>query len=235
MTEETSLTKTTDALDKLEEGPEVLSETPMALGTNRLFHVEHFKTISSLSEMFARSTLVKPHFRGPRGSEGHSNTFIALSMAMEMDIPWLQALNHIHVVKGNVGFSGQLYLALANQRAPIKGRIMFKEKGTGDKLETTAWAIDKESGETVEYSMSIEEIKNTEWYSRNPLWKKQPKLMLRYRAGTYLVRTNFPEAMLGLQTQEELVDVYGPEEDVGQHQTAQNLQAKLIEGESEDA
>lgn len=182
---------------------------PIHPAVRRLFDPEVYSQIKDLAQMFAASTMVKPHFRGPKGSEGHANCFMALCMAVELGVDWLQALNQIHVVKGNVGFSGQLYIALANKRAPIRGRIMFEEA----EGRCTAYATDRDTGARVEYSMSIEEIKNTEWYARNPIWKAQPKLMLRYRSAAYLVRTNFPEAMMGIQQTEELVDVHGTDHD----------------------
>lgn len=224
MTDENNIAETLPALDALGRNTNLVSTVP---GENRLFQMDTLGVISKIAEVFSKSNLVRPHFRGPKGSEGHANTFLALSMAMEMEIPWLQALNHIHVVKGNVGFSGQLYIALANKRAPIRGRIMYKESGEGEKMICTAYAIEKETGEKLEYELKISDVLNTGWYKQNPLWKSQTKLMLRYRSAAYLVRTNFPDAMLGMQMSEELTDVHG---DVSAD-SSERLQAKLVETE----
>lgn len=228
------MTNPIDALTTLEDSAYKPQVKSVPLGAGRLFQADTMANLFKLAEVFSKSALVRPHFRGPKGSEGHANTFLALSMALELQIPWMQALTHINVVKGNVGFSGQLYIALANNRAPIKGRIMYDEGGEGKDMYCCAWAIDKDSGEKVEFKLSVGEIMETEWYKRNPLWRTQTKLMLRYRTAAYLVRTNFPEAMIGIQQSEELVDVYGTDNEFEEPTIKAKLEAEETQEEGED-
>jgi hypothetical protein len=213
----TSEQQTLDALEEAsnsivvrppQSGAELLEYKPK--GANRVFDPDTQDTIWRFASICSRSHLVKPHFRGPVNSEGHANCFMALSLAMELDIPWLQALNNIHIVKGNIGFSGQLYIAVANRRSPIKGRIMYEEGGKGDDMYCTAYAKDT-TGERCEYKLLLSDIKKLDCYRTNKNWQSITKLMLRYRAASYLVRTYFPEAMLGISTTEELEDTYGSE------------------------
>ena len=185
--------------------PEVLDVNPL------LSSGEVFARVSKVAEIFAGTNIVPQHFRGAKGSPGHANCFLAISMAMELGVSWLAALQNLHIVHGNIGFSGQFYVALANQRAPIKGRIAYREGGEGDEQFCEAYAVDRRSNQELSYRMTIAEVKQTKWYARNPLWKEQAKLMLRYRTAAYLVRTNFPESMMGLHTVEELRDVHGSE------------------------
>lgn len=171
----------------------------------RLFNLEKMKLVSMMAELFSKSSMVKEQFRGPKGSPGHANCFLALSMALELDIPWMTALTQIYCHKGNVGFPGQMLIALANKRAPIKGPIKYREKGKGEELEVTAYAIDRETGEEVSYPLSLKEARDAgaTWGTKGQ-WKDNARLRLRYRAATYLIRSNYPDAIFGLYSTDEL-------------------------------
>jgi hypothetical protein len=57
--------------------------------------------------------------------------------------------------------------------------------------------------------VTVKQAKELGWWKRNPNWAQLTELMLKYRAATYLARTQCPEVLMGLQTTEELKDVHG--------------------------
>ena len=178
---------------------------PVSVKAGRLCHSEGLQMVSHLAQMFARSSLVPEQFRGAKGSAGHANCFLALSMALELDIPWMSAITQLYVVRGRVGIPGQMLIALANRRAPIKGSIRYREKGEGDDLSVTAFVVDRNTNEEASYRLTLSEAKAAG--ASGPGWDSQPKLRLRYRAATYLVRTHYPEVMMGLYDVDEIKDL----------------------------
>jgi hypothetical protein len=177
------------------------SSTPMML------NVEMMREIYQIASIFSASNLVPECYRGGDKSVGRANCFAALSMGFELGIAPMQALSHIVVVNGRPAIDGQLAISLANKRAPIKGGIQYEEGGEGDAMFCTAFAIDAATQKRREYTITIGDAKKAGWLSRSSShWQKDPKLMLRYRAASYLVRTSYPEAVMGLHTIDELQD-----------------------------
>lgn len=193
-------------------------KSPLAL------NVQVMREIYQIAQAFSMSNLVPEAYRGRPNSVGHANCFVALSMGFELDLPPMQALTHIVVVNGRPAVDGQLAIALANRRAPIVGPMRFDEGGKGDEQFCVAWAIDKASKERVEYRLSIADAKAAGWLDKGMShWKKDPRLMLRYRSASYLIRTTYPDAILGLSTKDELEDLEA------ETSTAKTAQERLAE------
>jgi hypothetical protein len=95
---------------------------------------------------------------------------------------------------------------MANKSGVFKGPIHFEEKGSGDGLAVTAYAIVRETGERVEFTASMAMAKAEGW-TKNPKYKTMGGYMLRLRSATLLIRTTCPEVLLGMQTAEEVEDV----------------------------
>lgn len=192
--------------------------SPLAL------NVQTMREIYQIAQAFSMSNLVPEAYRGKPNSTGHANCFVALSMGFELGLPPMQALTHIVVVNGRPAVDGQLAIALANRRAPIVGPIRYDEGGKNDEQFCVAWAVDKATKERVEYKITIADARAAGWLDKGMShWKKDPKIMLRYRAASYLIRTNYPDAILGLSTKEELEDI------AAENSTAKDAAERLAE------
>ena len=173
-----------------------------------MLNVELMGDVYKIARLFAASSLVPECYRGGEKSVGLANCFAALSMGFELGITPMQALSHIVVVNGRPAIDGQLAISLANRRASIIGGIRYEEGGKEDQQYCTAWTQDKETLERKEYTITIADAKKAGWFAKSHShWNKDPRLMLRYRAASYLVRTYYPDAVMGLHTIEELQDV----------------------------
>ena len=51
-----------------------------------------------------------------------------------------------------------------------------------------------------------------EGWTSNPKWRNMPELMLAYRASAFFARVYCPEALMGVQTYEEIIDTDPAEE-----------------------
>lgn len=166
---------------------------------NSLAIYENFGQTKDIANALANSDLIPPHFqRKP------ANVLIALEFAYRNDIAPFAAMQSMFVVHGRVGMSAAMAISLARKHNVWRS-LKYKVSGSGDTLAVTAIATlhdDTEVETTVTMAMA-----NIAGWSKNAVYKSIPEQMLKYRAATFLIRSNFPEVLFGMQTVEELDDV----------------------------
>ena len=157
-----------------------------------------------VAKAFSSSSLVPEIYRGP---DGMANCLIALEMANRMGASPLLVMQNLYVVHGNPSWSAKFLIATFNQNGRFSAlRYEFNQA----KTECRAWANEKATNERLEGPLvSIEMAKAEGWSTKNgSKWKTMPELMLMYRAAAFFVRTYAPELSMGLQTTDEIDDVY---------------------------
>jgi hypothetical protein len=160
---------------------------------------ENFEQTTKIAQALASSELVPSHFQ-----KKPANVLIALEFAQRNDIAPFAAMQSLYVVSGKVGMSAAMAISLARKHNVWKS-LKYVVTGKGDSMEVTAVATLHDDSE-VSATVSMETANKAGW-SRNPVWKSIPDQMLKYRAATFLIRSNFPEVLYGMQTVEEIRDV----------------------------
>jgi len=166
-----------------------------------LFDANAFKHAMELAKIISQSALIPPHLRGRI-----PDILLALYMARTMGENPLLVLQSIHVISGRAGWSAQYLIARANGSGRFRGPIRWRQEGEGPTLAVTAYATLAETGDDVEYTVSMATARAEGWANRNPKYQTMPELMLRYRSATLLVRLFCPDVLMGLYEREELVD-----------------------------
>ena len=162
-----------------------------------------FEHAYRVANVLASSTMIPAHFQNQPG-----NCLIALNLAARLKVDPMLVMWKMPIVNGKPGMEGQLVIALVNALKPFKTGIRFDFTGDESKHENmacTAWAMTKE-GERIEYPLTWKAARQVGNAGKNDNWVKLPRLMLMYRAATYLVRGFAPEVLMGLYTKEELDD-----------------------------
>jgi hypothetical protein len=113
-------------------------------------------------------------------------------------------MQSIFVVHGRPGMSAAMAISLARKHNAYKS-LVYKTHGSGDTLAVTAIAT-LNTGEKVETTVDMAMAKKAGW-TKNAIYASIPEQMLKYRAATFLIRSNFPEVLFGMQTVEEIEDV----------------------------
>lgn len=120
----------------------------------------------------------------------------------DLGVPFVAALNEIHVIKGKVSASAQLRLALirrAGHEARFKSSSATKAVIIGrrseDRDDPNGW---------VEVEWTIEQAEKAKLTTKD-VWQQYPAEMLRARAASALCRMHFSDVLLGM-------DPYTPEE-----------------------
>lgn len=176
--------------------PTVHDTSPFA----NLLDSAKFEHLQRLAGIFAASELVPEQFRGKQ-----ANVFVALQMAFRCGVDPFMFLQNCYIVHGKPGVESKLGIALLNASGQIKGRVSFELTGEGKTRRCIASAIDKQTGQVVQQTVTMEMADKEGWLKKTgSKWLTLPDLMLQYRAAMFLIRLHYPEVLMGMSTKEEL-------------------------------
>ena len=165
-----------------------------------LTDADAFEHIWRVATAFSGSKMVPECFRNKP-----QDTFVAIQMALQLQINPLLCLQNITVINSKPSFSAQFMIGLANSRGPFAGPLTWHSEGQGDSLSVTCQATLTATGEVVSVNVSMAMAKADGW-TKNAKYRSIPEQMLRYRSATWLIRLYCPEVTCGMQSTDELKD-----------------------------
>ena len=163
---------------------------------------EAFNQLLRVSQMLSQSSLVPQNYQGKP-----QDCFIAAEMATRMNISPIFVMQNLYVVKGKPSWAGQACMAMINNCGKFRDvkHVYTGKKGTDDRgCYVTAVRIS--DGEVVNGTEVTLNMAKSEGWTSNSKWKNLPEQMLGYRAASFFARMYCPEALMGLQTAEEVAD-----------------------------
>jgi hypothetical protein len=167
--------------------------------------IQAFEDAQRIAKALASSTLIPTQFQG---QQGFANCLVALEIANRMNISPFLAMQHLHVIHGRPSWSSSFIIAMVNGSGRFSP-LRFEMNGEGESLACYAVATDVKSeqelkGPTITMAMAKKEGWSTKTGSK---WQTMPELMIRYRAAAFWGRLYASDLLLGIQSQEEVVDV----------------------------
>jgi hypothetical protein len=167
--------------------------------------IQAFEDAQRIAKALASSTLIPPQFQG---QQGFANCLVALEIANRMRMSPFQVMQNLHIIHGRPSWSSQFIIGLINgcgRFSPLR----YEVTGQGETLACTCVATELASGNdlrgpTVTMAMAKKEGWSTKSGSK---WLTLPDLMIRYRAAAFWGRLYIPELLVGIQSQEEVVDI----------------------------
>ena len=162
-----------------------------------------FDQTARVANMLSKSSLVPASYQG-----NPQDCFIAVEMAARMNASPIFIMQNLYVVKGKPSWAGQACMAMINACGKFRNvrHVYVGEKGTDSRgCYVTAERI--ADGETVNGTEINMAMAKAEGWTSNPKWRNMPEQMLAYRAAAFFARIHCPEALMGLQTTEEVIDV----------------------------
>lgn len=163
---------------------------------------EQFNQLLRVSQMLSQSSLVPQNYQGKP-----QDCFIATEMATRMGISPIFIMQNLYIVKGKPSWAGQACMAMINNCGKFRDvkHVYTGKKGTDDRgCYVTAVRIS--DGEQVNGTEVTINMAKAEGWTSNSKWKNLPEQMLGYRAASFFARMYCPEALMGLQTYEEVID-----------------------------
>jgi hypothetical protein len=180
--------------------------TALTTTTSSVFSgIQQFEDAQRIAKALASSTLIPPQFQG---QQGFANCLVALEIANRMRMSPFQVMQNLHIIHGRPSWSSQFIIGLINgcgRFSPLRYEI----SGKGDTLACTAVATEIATREELrgpEVTMAM--AKREGWATKSgSKWATMPELMIRYRAAAFWGRLFIPELLVGIHTQEEVMDV----------------------------
>lgn len=179
--------------------------SPVTFQPGEIFmNIQAFEAAQRMIRPLSESDLVPVTFQ-----KRPANCLIALETAQRIGASPMMVMQNLYIVHGKPAWSSTFLIACINASrkfTPLRYR-MTGEKGT-DGYGCIAWAIDRDGEKLESPEVTIGMAKAEGWYGKTgSKWKTMPELMLRYRAATFFARTYVPELTMGIQTQDEIIDV----------------------------
>lgn len=167
--------------------------------------IQAFEEAQRIAKALASSTLIPQQFQG---QAGYANCLVALNISRRMGMDPLMVMQNLHIIHGRPSWSSQFIIGLINgcgRFSPLRYDI----SGKGDTLSCAAVATEIKTGEELrgpEVTMAM--AKREGWATKaGSKWITMPDLMIRYRSAAFWGRLYIPELLVGIQTQEEVIDV----------------------------
>ena len=167
--------------------------------------IQAFEDAQRIAKALASSTLIPPQFQG---QQGFANCLVALEIANRMRMSPFQVMQNLHIIHGRPSWSSQFIIGLINgcgRFSPLR----YDVTGQGDSLACTCVATELASGNDLRGpTVTMAMAKKEGWATKSgSKWLTLSDLMIRYRAAAFWGRLYIPELLVGIQTQEEVVDI----------------------------
>lgn len=199
----------TQTLQSLQQGP-TRQQMPVSMS---FFNLEGFELMQRIAKAFVQSDLVPKQYQG-----NLPNCLIALDMAQRIGANPLMVMQNLYVVHGTPSWSSKFLIATVNTCGRFSA-LRYEWKGEAGKPDfgCRAWAIEKETGERLDGIWVTWQMVNAEgWASKSgSKWKTMPDQMFVYRAAAFWQRAYAPDLGMGLQTEEEVKDIFDAKPDAG--------------------
>lgn len=180
----------------------VESQTAALTATNVWADPKAFNRALQAANMLSQSSLVPQNYQNRP-----QDCFIALEMATRMNTSPIFVMQNLYVVKGKPSWAGQACMAMINACGRF-GAVKLEYVGEEftDQWGCKVTAVRLSDGEPVEGTTVTIGMAKAEGWMSNSKWKNMPRQMLGYRAASFFARHYCPDALMGLQTYEEVMD-----------------------------
>ncbi|MDR1688306.1 MAG: recombinase RecT [Clostridiales bacterium] len=182
----------------------IAGNNAMQLNSSNMYNnIAAFDFAARMAGMFAKSTIVPKDYQNQP-----SNCIIALELSNRLNMPPMMVMQNLHIIQGRPSWSAQFIVAMINASKKYKTELQYELKGSGDTLECYAYATDKNDRKVIGPVIDMKMAKAEGWLDKNgSKWKTMPEVMMRYRAASFFGRLNCPELVMGIYSDEEVIEM----------------------------
>jgi hypothetical protein len=195
--------------------------------------IQQFENAQRIAKALASSALVPKEYQGQNGL---ANVLVAMEIAGRMSLSPLQVMQNLHIIHGRPSWSSQFIIAMINgcgRFSPLDYDITGENESLACYAYATELATEKVlKGPVVTMAMA----KREGWASKTgSKWATMPDLMIRYRSAAFWGRLYVPEFLVGMKTQEEVIDIEPVQVIEQPASIVSELNQKISEEQSDDA
>jgi hypothetical protein len=214
----------------------IVSNHENSITTNDMFDQARAKSAMMVATQISTSSLIPEHYQ--RRPE---NVMVAMYRAARLGMDLFSYMEVTYPVHGRLGHEAKFVVARINSSGKFKGPIRYEFKGeitrdaTGLVLQTstrscTAWSVLKDGGDRVDQTVDLRMAFSEGWATKpgpdkklsSNKWHTMTDVMLKYRAAKFFGNMYCPEAIMGLDTKEEIEDIADAEV-VNQTETGKDI------------
>lgn len=162
-----------------------------------------FNQTLKMATMLSQSALVPQNYQNKP-----QDCFIAIDIASRLGCSPIYVMQNLYVVKGKPSWAGQACMAIimaSNRFTNV--RLCYVGKPGTDERGCMVKATRLCDGEEVTGTLVTMEMAKGEGWTNNSKWRTMSEQMLGYRAASFFARLHCPDALMGLQTDDEIIDV----------------------------
>lgn len=177
--------------------------TETIMPTNVWQSRDAFNQTLRMAQMLSQSSLVPQNYQGKP-----QDCFIAIDIASRLGCSPIYVMQNLYVVKGKPSWAGQACMAIimaSNRFTNV--RLCYVGKPGQDDRGCYIKATRLCDGEEVTGTVVTLGMAKAEGWTSNSKWRNMSEQMLGYRAASFFARLHCPDALMGLQTDDEIVDV----------------------------
>ena len=199
-TEIVEIEKTEEKTENKEENkPEVIQQKQVYQKP-----IQEFSDNWRMATQLAKSTIIPKSYQNQP-----ENVIVAIGMAQKLGLDPFTIMQNLNIINGKTSWSGSFCRTLIEKSNKYTNLqlIFVGEKGT-DTYGCYMQGINKETGELIKGPEVNIKMARAEKWTSNTKWINMPELMLSYRATSFFARVYVPEALNGVQTTEEIEDIF---------------------------
>lgn len=167
----------------------------------------NFADAISIANHLAKSSMIPKDFQNKP-----ENIVVAIAWGQEIGLAPLQALQSVAVINGRPAIWGDAVPAIIMGHRNFDDMIEYIE-GEGDSMVATC-IIKRKGKSDVTQTFSVGDAKAAGLWKKAGPWTQYPKRMLQMRARGFASRDQFPDALRGFKTAEEILDYPDDEKDI---------------------
>ena len=161
-----------------------------------------FNQLLRVANMLSQSVIVPQNYQNRP-----QDCFIAVELAARMNTSPIFIMQNLYVVKGKPSWAGQACIAIINTCGKFANarHVYTGERGTPQRGCYVVATRLSDGAEVMGTEITMAMVHAEGWDS-NSKWRSMPEQMLGYRAASFFAKMHCPEALMGIQTQEEVID-----------------------------
>lgn len=163
-------------------------------------NAESFNHAQRMSTALAASTMVPTSYQN-----NIPNCLVALEMSGRVGMSPLMVMQNMNVIHGKPSWGSSFIIALINSCGRFLDPLQFKM--SQDKQSCRAFTK-RQDGTLIEGpECSMKMASDEGWLNKSgSKWKTMPELMLQYRSAAFFGRLHCPDVLMGMHSQDEVVD-----------------------------
>ena len=156
-----------------------------------------------IATQLAKSTLIPDNYKNKP-----ENVIIALGMSQKMGIEPFTVMQNLNIIKGKTSWSGSFCKTLIEKTKRFKDLELnyIGEKGK-DSYGCYLSATRISDGKLIKGPEVTMQMAKEEGWTTNKKWLTLTDLMLAYRCQSFFARLYAPEAMNGIYTDDEIIEI----------------------------